>query len=82
MEEGERNRHYGKANMISDLQGPTPSSIYFLNHQSWWGTLASKLLMVDLAGSKSVKQTGALGDLLKEAVKINLALRYDVSELA
>ena len=32
--------------------------------------------MVDLAGSERQSKTGATGDRLKEATKINLSLRY------
>lgn len=35
---------------------------------------AGKLNMVDLAGSERIAKTGATGDRLKEATKINLSL--------
>ncbi len=38
------------------------------------GSKVASLNILDLAGSKSIKQTGTLGDLFKEVAKINLAL--------
>ena len=80
MEQGWKNRHVGATLMNADSS--RSHSIFtihleMVNVDEATGTerlRAGKLNLVDLAGSERQSKTGATGDRLKEATKINLSL--------
>lgn len=80
MEQGWKNRHVGATLMNADSSRSHSLFTIYLEMATTdasSGTehiCAGKLNLVDLAGSERQSKTGATGDRLKEATKINLSL--------
>jgi hypothetical protein len=78
---GNKNRSVGETAMNKDSSRSHLLFMLFLESAEVTSTnqdekryVASKLNLVDLAGSERLSKTGAMGDRLKEAQKINLSL--------
>ncbi len=78
---GNKNRSVGETAMNKDSSRSHLLFMLFLESAEVTSTnqdekryVASKLNLVDLAGSERLSKTGAIGDRLKEAQKINLSL--------
>ena len=78
---GNKNRSVGETAMNKDSSRSHLLFMLFLESAEVTSTnqdekryVASKLNLVDLAGSERLSKTGAAGDRLKEAQKINLSL--------
>ena len=78
-QEGNLNRHVGKTNM--NEHSSRSHSVFTItiessevNELGEVKVKVGKLNIVDLAGSERQSKTGATGDRLKEASKINLSL--------
>jgi hypothetical protein len=81
MNVGNKNRSVGETAMNKDSSRSHLLFMLFLESAEVTSTnqdekryVASKLNLVDLAGSERLSKTGAAGDRLKEAQKINLSL--------
>ena len=81
MNVGNKNRSVGETAMNKDSSRSHLLFMLFLESVEVTSTnqdekryVASKLNLVDLAGSERLSKTGAAGDRLKEAQKINLSL--------
>lgn len=80
MEQGWKNRHVGATLMNADSSRSHSIFTIFLEMAALDKVSGSehlragKLNLVDLAGSERQSKTGATGDRLKEATKINLSL--------
>ncbi len=80
MEQGWKSRHVGATLMNADSSRSHSLFTIYLEMASTDGESgtehirAGKLNLVDLAGSERQSKTGATGDRLKEATKINLSL--------
>merc|ERR1719181_2664546 len=74
MAAGQRNRSVGSTMM--NAESSRSHSIFTITIETAEGerVRAGKLNMVDLAGSERQSKTGATGETLKEATKINLSL--------